>query len=139
MKVIIALLLFTCTSCLHRGDRIKYEQGIVINKHMTNGRYQTHVIYHRRYYGRPYRGYRQYTNVPSVYTEYIPPYYTVTFKCEHQKIFDIHREDVFNNLNDFDTVTIEFYDMLNGDGITKDYDFITAYKQKNNATIHSNK
>lgn len=98
---------------------------------MTPGYYHTYTRYHRQYYGRSYNGRRQYVNVPTNETYYVSPVYTVKFKCQHQKVFYIHREDVYKNLNDLDTVTIEFYNMLDGKEQIKDYDFITAYKQKN--------
>jgi hypothetical protein len=117
-------------SCLHRGDKIEYEQGVVIGRQMEPGYYHSYTTYEEVYYGRAYKGRRQSVSIPVNHKVYIPPTYTVTFKCQHQDVFKIHREDVYNSLNQFDTVTIEFYNLLNGREQIKAYDFITAYKQK---------
>lgn len=117
-------------ACLHRGDTIHREQGVVIGKKEVPGYFNTYTTYDRIYVGRSYKGYRHYVTVPRSHTDWVPPVYTTTFKCQHQKVFEINREDIYTLLNTYDTVTIEFYDMLNSDNIVKDYDFITAYKHK---------
>lgn len=130
MNKILLIVVVAFSSCLHRGDKIEYEQGVVISKSVTPAYYNRYTTYDRVYVGRSYKGYQHYITVPRTHSDYVPPVYTTTFKCQHQKVFGINREDIYDSLNTLDTVTIEFYNMLDGDGITKDYDFITAYKQK---------
>lgn len=127
---ILLLSLVALSSCLHRGDHIEYEKGVVLTKKLTPGYYHTYTVYERQYYGRTYKGHRQYINIPRTRSYYVEPVYTTTFKCEHEKIFDINREDIYNAVSYLDTVTIEFYNLLDGKEQIKDYDFITAYRQK---------
>lgn len=130
MRIFIYVISLIFSSCLHRGDKIEKEQGIVVSKTFKDGWYHRYTTYHKHYYGRDYRGRQQFQVFQEHHVDYIPPVYKVTFKCQHQKVFDIYREDVYKSLNDHDTVTIEYYNMVNNDNEIKDYDFITAYKQK---------
>jgi len=52
--------------------------------------------------------------------------YIVIFKCEHGVVFSINRTDLYGKLNKGDTVTIDYYEMVNGDGEVKDLDFVDA-------------
>lgn len=129
--IVYFLILYFClSSCLHRGERIEKELGVVVSKNLTPGYYHTYTTYERHYYGRSYRGRQQSITVPQEHSYYVPPVYTITFKCQHEKVFDIHREDIYNLMSILDTVTIEFYNLLDGEERVKDYDFVTAYKGK---------
>ncbi len=123
MKYILIILIFA--SCLHRGPKIEMEQGIVISKNFAEGYAHTYTVMEPITYGHKNNIY-----MPVLHTDYIPPVYQVTFKCQHQRLFNIDKRNVYEGLNELDTVTIEYYNLLNGDDEVKDFDFITAYKQK---------
>lgn len=69
--------------------------------------------------------------MPNNHYDYHPEVFVTTFKCSHGDIFKIYREDIYAKLNEFDTVEISYYDMVNKEGEVKDYDFIDANKAKN--------
>jgi hypothetical protein len=52
--------------------------------------------------------------------------YLIMFKCEHGNVFSINRIDLYGKLNEGDSVIINYYEMVNGDGEVKDFDFIDA-------------
>src|SRR5688572_14170800 len=98
MKYTIIILLIALTACLHRGDKIEYEQGVVIGRRFTPGYMHTYITYERVYYGRSYKGRQQSISVPRTHQIYVPAVYTVVFKCQHQSVFEIHRDDIYNSL-----------------------------------------
>lgn len=123
MKHIFLLVLLS--SCLHRGPRIELEQGVVIGKKFTEG--YTHTYTTMMAYP---DGNGNQMWIPEIHNDYIPPTYVTSFKCQHKRIFNIDNRDVYETLKQLDTVTIEYYNLLNGNDEIKDFDFITAYKQK---------
>lgn len=100
------------------------EQGVVIGKNYKAGYTYTYYTNETIAYGPPR------ITMPVAHDVWVPPIYTVIFKCQHQRVFNIDKQDLYEGLNQLDTVTIEYYNLLNGDDEIKDYDFVTAYKQK---------
>lgn len=124
MKFRFYLPLVFFMGCLHRGPNIELEQGVVIGKNFKDGYTYTYYTQEVMHHG------RQIITMPVPHETYVPPVHTIIFKCQHQRVFNIDNRELYEKLNQLDTVTIEYYNLLNGDDEIKDYDFITAYKQK---------
>lgn len=113
MKKIILLLPLILSSCLHQGEK-KQEYGICVEKQYkpeidasgTNYNFSTGQI--------------------GVHTLHDDEKFIVVFKCEHGVVFSINKNQIYCKINKGDTVNIDYYEMINGDGEVKDFDFIDA-------------
>lgn len=109
------LLLFN--SCLERREPMKHEQGLVVEKQYIPDTRQTVVG----------QGFSSNGNVTTTFHQIgEDEKYIVIFKCEHGVVFSINRSDLFGKLNRGDTVTIDYYDLVDSRGNVEDFDFINA-------------
>lgn len=56
--------------------------------------------------------------------------YMVVFRCEHGVVFSIDRKDLYAKLDEKDSVTIDYYEVLNGENKVVDFDFVDANRIK---------
>lgn len=106
------------SGCLERREPIKKETGYVVEKQYFPDTRQTVL------------GTGLSTSGNVVITTHdigADEKYVVIFKCEHGVLFSINRAELYGRLNKGDTVTIDYYEMINGEGEVKDFDFIDAY------------
>lgn len=122
MKYAYIFLLLFLFSCLHRAEKISHEPGVVVAKQFESSRTNTYTIYE------PYYDGKTTTTIPTFHTDYIPEKFLVVFKCAHGVVFTIDRQDIFVKLNERDTVSIDYYELLNKKGEVKDFEFIDANK-----------
>lgn len=111
------LLAVVLSGCLDRREPMKHEQGFVIEKQYFPDTRQTVT------------GTGFSSNGSVVFTTHQigeNEKYIVLFKCEHGVVFSINRNDLYMKLNKGDTVQIDYYEMVNGDGEVKDLDFVDA-------------
>jgi hypothetical protein len=111
------LLAVVLSGCLDRREPMKHEQGYVIEKQYFPDTRQTVTG----------TGFSTSGNmVITTHNIGENEKYIVLFKCEHGVVFSINRNDLYMKLNKGDTVTIDYYEMVNGDGEVKDLDFVDA-------------
>lgn len=111
------LLAVVLSGCLDRREPMKQEQGYVVEKQYFPDTRQTVTGT-----GFSSKGSVVFTTHQIGENEK----YIVIFKCEHGVVFSINRTDLYGKLNKGDTVTIDYYEMVNGDGEVKDLDFVDA-------------
>lgn len=112
-----AMLAVVLSGCLNRREPMKHEQGYVIEKQYFPDTRQTVTG----------TGFSTSGNmVITTHSIGDDEKYIVLFKCEHGVVFSINRNDLYTKLNKGDTVTIDYYEMVNGDGEVKDLDFVDA-------------
>lgn len=111
------LLAVVLSGCLDRREPMKHERGYVIEKQYFPDTRQTVTG----------TGFSTSGNVV-ITTHSIgeDEKYIVIFKCEHGVVFSINKSELYGKLNKGDTVTIDYYEMVNGDGEVKDLDFVDA-------------
>lgn len=111
------LLAVVLSGCLDRREPMKHERGYVIEKQYFPDTRQTVTG----------TGFSTSGNVV-ITTHSIgeDEKYIVIFKCEHGVVFSINKTELYGKLNKGDTVTIDYYEMVNGDGEVKDLDFVDA-------------
>ncbi len=118
-KLLVISILFLCCSCYQKSE-LKKETGIVVEKQFSpefNGS-GTGV------------GFSTSGNMTVTQTDiHKSEQFMVVFKCEHNTVFAVNRKDVYTNLEKGDTVTIYYYELLNGDNVVKDFEFYTAKKR----------
>ena len=115
--ILLATLLFS--SCLKIGGELKHEKGIVVAK-----QYQGEINTTATGVGMSTSG----NMVVTTHSINEDAKFNVVFKCEHGVIFTINRDEVYLKVKEGDTVTIDYYEMLNKKGEVKDFDFIDANK-----------
>lgn len=111
------LLAVVLSGCLDRRKPMKHERGYVIEKQYFPDTRQTVT------------GTGISTSGNVVITTHSigeDEKYIVIFKCEHGFVFSINKTELYGKLNKGDTVTIDYYEMVNGDGEVKDLDFVDA-------------
>ena len=111
------LLAVVLSGCLNRREPMKHEQGYVIEKQYFPDTRQTVT------------GIGVSTSGNMIVTAHSigeNEKYLILFKCEHGVVFSINRNDLYVKLNKGDTVKIDYYEMINGDGEVKDLDFVDA-------------
>lgn len=113
-SVLLSVMLF---GCLDRREPMKQEQGYVLEK-------QYHPDTRQVVIG---------TGISTMGKVVITTHnigedekYIVLFKCDHGVVFSVNRNDVYEKLNKGDTVTIDYYEMVNSNGEVKDLDFVDA-------------
>ena len=116
-----SVLLFV--ACLHRGDHIKYENGMVLGKVYHEAYTNTWVSMDQYYDGKSYK-----CCMPTPHTDFYPAKFITTFQCAHGDIFEIDNQLVYMKVAEYDSVTISFYELLNKNNEIKDFDFIDANK-----------
>lgn len=111
------LLAVVLSGCLDRREPMKHERGYVIEKQYFPDTRQTVTG----------TGFSTSGNVV-ITTHSIgeDEKYIVIFKCEHGVVFSMNKTELYGKLNKGDTVTIDYYEMVNGDGEVKDLDFVDA-------------
>lgn len=111
------LLAVVLSGCLDRREPMKHERGYVIEKQYFPDTRQIVTG----------TGFSTSGNVV-ITTHSIgeDEKYIVIFKCEHGVVFSINKTELYGKLNKGDTVTIDYYEMVNGDGEVKDLDFVDA-------------
>lgn len=111
------LLAVVLSGCLERREPMKHENGFVIEKQYFPDARQTVTG----------AGFSTSGNmVITTHSIGEDEKYIVIFKCEHGVVFSINKTELYGKLNKGDTVTIDFYEMVNGDGEVKDLDFVDA-------------
>lgn len=112
-----AMLAVVLSGCLNRREPMKQEQGYVVEKQYFPDTRQTVTG----------TGFSTSGNmVITTHNIGENEKYIVIFKCEHGVVFSINRTDLYGKLNKGDTVTIDYYEMVDGDGEVKDLNFIDA-------------
>lgn len=118
------LLLLFFTGCLQREKSISHERGVIIGRHFEDSYWRPYTTLEQYYDGHDYR-----CCVVTPHAEYIPAKYITIFNCEkHNSIFKIDNSIVYAKLREWDTVVIDYYNMVDNDGNVKDFDFIDANK-----------
>lgn len=116
LYTLLAIVLFS--SCLTRGTELKHEKGFVVAK-----QYQAEI----NAIGTGV-GFCSGKVVNTVHSIHEDAKFIVVFKCEHGVIFTINNDKVYAKVKEGDTVSIDYYEMLNKKGEVKDFDFIDANK-----------
>jgi len=116
LSIIFLALVFT--SCYHKSE-LKHEEGYVIEKQYFPDTRQTVTGT-----GFTSKGSIVITSHQIGENEK----YIVIFKCHHGVVFSINRPDIYGKLEKGDTVTIDYYELLNDDNEIKDLDFVDASK-----------
>ena len=120
MKNLIFILMALAISCTHKSE-LKVEKGIVVDESYTGEFDGTST------------GVGMTSNGKTVITTshiHEDEKYIVIFKCEHGDIFSIDDAHLYADLEKNDSVTIQFYEILNSDNEIVDFDFVTAEKVK---------
>ena len=116
--ILIAVLLTVSTGCLKRSG-IKQENGVVVEKQYVPDTQDTDI-------GTGFTSSGQ--MIMTTHTTGGPEKFMVIFKCDHGSIFAVSKPDLYGSLEKGDKVQIMYYDLVNGDGETKDYEFVDAYR-----------
>ena len=111
------LLAVVLSGCLDKREPMKHEKGFVIEKQYFPDTRQTVTG----------TGFSTSGNmVITTHSIGEDEKYIVIFKCEHGVVFSINKTELYGKLNKGDTVTIDYYEMVNGDGEVKNLDFVDA-------------
>lgn len=119
MKYISILLMLIATSCVHRREPMLHENGEVVAMQYAppiDGSGTTTTFNSDGGIG---------IGSTSIHGE---EKYMVVFRCEHRIVFSIDRKELFYKLKQGDAVLIDYYEMVDGDGVVKSFDFIDANK-----------
>ena len=117
MKYLFILLMFVSASCVHRREPILHESGEVVAMQYAppiDGSGTTTTFNSGGGIG---------IGSTSIHGE---EKYMVVFRCEHRIVFSIDRKELFYKLKQGDKVLIDYYEMVDGDGVVKSFDFIDA-------------
>lgn len=117
-SLLILITLITLASCAKKSE-LKHESGTVIEKQFSpelNG---------------SGTGLGISPNGPTIISESIhkPEQYLLIIKCEHNTLFSIDRKNLYMTLEKGDTIDIQYYEYVNGDGEVVDFDFVGATKK----------
>lgn len=121
MKKLLTIIIASAvvSGCLKRGDELKHEKGIVVEKQYVPDSRQ--VVTGA---GFSSSGSLVFTTHQIGESEK----YLVIFACEHGIVFPINNPDCYVKLSKGDTVQIDYYEIINRSGEVVDYDFIDANK-----------
>jgi hypothetical protein len=116
---IATAILLMMTSCIERKEPLLQELGVVIEKQYTPNTEDVVMG----------TGISTSGNIVMT-THYVgsKEKYIVIFKCQHGIVFSVNKSDVYAKLNKGDKVYIDYYEMIDANGIVKDYDFVDANK-----------
>ena len=117
------LVLILSTSCLKKDPILRHEFGVVVAK-----QYVPEVNKTQHGWTRTSKGELR----PTTHYIHEDSQYDVVFKCEHGIVFTINKMAVFGKVKEYDTVVIDYYNLVNGDGEVKDFDFVDANKKSFN-------
>ncbi len=116
---LLLILLLTFSSCFKRGAELKHETGYVVEKQYFPDTKQTVTG----------TGFSSGGNlVTTTYEIGEDQKFIVVFKCDHGVVFAINKMNIYSKLNKQDTVTIDYYEMLDSDNVVREFDFIDANK-----------
>lgn len=119
-SAVLSAILFLCAalmSCTHRKEPMSHENGIVVEKQYFPDTRQTVIG----------TGYSTSGNfVVTTHSIGEDEKYIVIFKCEHGVVFSINKAELYGKLNKGDSVKIDYYELVNGNGEVKDLDFVDA-------------
>lgn len=119
MKYLSLLFILIAISCTHRREPMLYEKGDVVAMQYAppiDGSGTTTTINSNGGIG---------WGSTSFHGE---EKYMVVFRCEHGIVFSIDKKELFYKLKQGDTVQIDYYEIIDGDGAVKSFDFIDANK-----------
>ncbi len=113
--LIIIFFSVLITSCLKRGEHIKYEKGVIIEK-----QYQPE-------FNAEGISFNSNSDV-GYHTLQESEKFILVFKCAHGTVFSKNSKSLYYELNKNDSVIIEYYDMIDRYGGVQDYEFVSASK-----------
>lgn len=119
MKYLPLLLLLLAGACTHRREPMLHEKGEVVAMQYAppiDGSGTTTTFNSNGGIGMGHT---------SIHGE---EKYMVVFRCEHAIVFSIDKKELFYKLKQGDTVQIDYYEIIDGDGAVKSFDFIDANK-----------